>query len=445
MTKTDGTTTDRRRTRTAPRRALGAVAVGIAAAVSVLMGVAVAIVAFVVIGALLPERVAMYAGSVLVGVAVTYATSLVLLARTRRRRVRGASWSRRTSTSDVTAGITAAVLGVAVITLSIPLHSGAQSLDAPEATQYAELSTGSRVAWWKTEAASDSGEPPIVFLHGGPGYCVCGSVELFDRLADEEGRDVYYFDQPGAGLSDMLPADEYSIERLLDDLEAFRAEVVEEETIALLGHSFGGFYAEAYASAHPQSVEKVALVAPGGYSHGGLSEEEVDEMPAPPAQPEDDSGARSTAGFLAETKVLVAALLMDVSPQAAVAFMPQREMLDVSATMLDSAVGMNILANVLVTSSSEEIADAVLDHVAETAIPTLIVRPEFDYVPWVEPRSYRDANPNAVVVFAPKAAHQSLDRDDEVVYEPVRAFFAGEAAAEVYTGEEDPYFFYRGE
>ena len=445
MGKTDGKTTGVMYERSTGRKVLGAIGVIGAIALSLLIGVAVAVIVFMAVAVVLPERVAMYAGSVLAGVAVAYGVSLALLAGTRRRRVRGASWSRRTATSDGTAGITAAVLGVAVITLSIPLHSGAQSLDAPEATQYAELSTGSRVAWWKTEAASDSGQPPIVFLHGGPGYCVCGSMELFDRLAAEEGRDVYYFDQPGAGFSDMLPADQYSIARLLDDLEAFRSEVVEEETIALLGHSFGGFYAEAYASAHPQSVEKIALVAPGGYSRGGLSEEEVDEMPAPPAQPEDDFGAHSTAGVLAEVKMLVAALLMDVSPQAAVAFMPQREILDVSATMLGTTAGMNVLANVLVTSSSEAIADAVLDHVAETAIPTLIVRPEFDYVPWVEPRSYRDANPNAVVVFAPKAAHQSVDREDEVVYEPVRAFFAGEAAAEVYTGEEDPYFFYRGE
>ena len=74
---------------------------------------------------------------------------------------------------------------------------------------------------------------------------------------------MYLFDQAGSGLSDRLPAADYTVERFVADIEAIRQQIGTERLI-LIGHSWGGTLVAHYAAAHPDRVAKV------GYGIGRL-------------------------------------------------------------------------------------------------------------------------------------------------------------------------------
>ena len=54
-----------------------------------------------------------------------------------------------------------------------------------------------------------------------------------------------------------------TLDLMVEDLEALRKEL-KQETLTLLGHSWGGFLAMAYASAHPRQIDRMVLIAPAG-------------------------------------------------------------------------------------------------------------------------------------------------------------------------------------
>jgi len=99
---------------------------------------------------------------------------------------------------------------------------------------------------------------PIVLLHG-----TGNSAGFFLPLLNElEGFRLLVPDRPGVGLSDPidLPRHRFRetvtawLDRLLD--------VLELNTVALVGHSGGGMWALWYALAHPGRVERLVLIGP---------------------------------------------------------------------------------------------------------------------------------------------------------------------------------------
>jgi proline iminopeptidase len=102
------------------------------------------------------------------------------------------------------------------------------------------------------------GQGPAVFLvAGGPGASHAGFHPWFSRLAAD--HTVVYFDNVGRGRSDDLaPGRKYTIAGDADDIEALRQHL-KLERISLIGHSYGGFPAMAYALEHPDRVDRLVL------------------------------------------------------------------------------------------------------------------------------------------------------------------------------------------
>ncbi len=100
----------------------------------------------------------------------------------------------------------------------------------------------------------------FVFLHGFGGNAAQWRYQLqhFSDLSR-----VIALDLRGHGLSDG-PATGYAIPRLLADLEAAFDLLGLPERLVLVGHSFGGALAAEYASAHPDRIERLVLVATPG-------------------------------------------------------------------------------------------------------------------------------------------------------------------------------------
>jgi proline iminopeptidase len=74
-----------------------------------------------------------------------------------------------------------------------------------------------------------------------------------------------YLEQRGTGRSipSTISAETITVKLWVEDLEALRI-ALKQERLFLVAHSGGGIYAQAYASEHPDRVERMILIGPGG-------------------------------------------------------------------------------------------------------------------------------------------------------------------------------------
>ena len=99
---------------------------------------------------------------------------------------------------------------------------------------------------------------PIFVLHGGPGMEFDYFLPFLDGL--EAHARLIYIDQPGHGLSERQPPTEgYTMEGAIAAIEGLR-EALGLQTITLLGHSYGGFLSQLYATRFPDRVARLILV-----------------------------------------------------------------------------------------------------------------------------------------------------------------------------------------
>ncbi len=105
---------------------------------------------------------------------------------------------------------------------------------------------------------------PLIVLNGGPGRNSLSFTELAHQLSTKNIR-VILFDQRGTGQSsmDILNEQTITLDLMISDLEALRKHL-RYDRVAILGHSFGGMYAMAYASRFPENIKTLILSASGG-------------------------------------------------------------------------------------------------------------------------------------------------------------------------------------
>jgi proline iminopeptidase len=136
----------------------------------------------------------------------------------------------------------------------------------------------------------------VLIVHGGPGYPFAQPWPGLEPLTNE--HKFHYYDQRGCGQS-TRPIDTFSSTnyyqnmKTLDqtlglgaqvaDIERIR-QILGEEKLILIGHSFGGFLASLYAAEFPERVEAMILVAPADVlvmpqKEGGLFEEVRKRLP----------------------------------------------------------------------------------------------------------------------------------------------------------------------
>ena len=98
--------------------------------------------------------------------------------------------------------------------------------------------------------------PTVVLLHGGPGFDHASFKPDFSRVA--EIAQVVYLDHRGNGRSDRGDPAKWKLAQWGDDVRAF-CEALEIERPIVLGVSFGGMVAMAYATRHPEHPAKLVL------------------------------------------------------------------------------------------------------------------------------------------------------------------------------------------
>lgn len=105
--------------------------------------------------------------------------------------------------------------------------------------------------------------PPVILLSGGPGFDVDYMIPAAEFLP--AGYTRVFLEQRGTGRSQPTrpTAETMTLRLVVQDLEALRIQLRQERVI-LLGHSWGGMLAMAYAAAHPDRVDRLILVSSGG-------------------------------------------------------------------------------------------------------------------------------------------------------------------------------------
>ena len=98
--------------------------------------------------------------------------------------------------------------------------------------------------------------PTVLLLHGGPGGDHAGFKPGYGALADI--AQVIYLDHRGQGRSEASTPGSWRLARWADDIVAF-CDALEIEKPIVLGLSFGGFVAAAYATRHPEHPGKLIL------------------------------------------------------------------------------------------------------------------------------------------------------------------------------------------
>jgi proline iminopeptidase len=113
-------------------------------------------------------------------------------------------------------------------------------------------------------------EIPIIAVNGGPGlsHAYMMQNDLWQRVASH--RLVVLYDQRGTGASKRLQSNApQTMEAQVADLDAVR-KALALDRVAVLGDSYGGMIAMAYAAAHPEHVARLILSDSAAPSWNGM-------------------------------------------------------------------------------------------------------------------------------------------------------------------------------
>src|SRR5947199_7880235 len=101
-------------------------------------------------------------------------------------------------------------------------------------------------------------KPTLLLLHGGPGFDHSLYKPAYSALADV--AQVIYLDHRGNGRSDAGPKESWNLAQWGDDVRAF-CDALGIVKPVVLGASFGGFVALAYATRYPDHPAKLILIS----------------------------------------------------------------------------------------------------------------------------------------------------------------------------------------
>lgn len=265
-----------------------------------------------------------------------------------------------------------------------------------------------------------TGPDTAIVVTGGPGL----SMAYMDRDLTplEAGRTLIYYDQRGAGYSQLFTdRDSLALDRHIEDLDAVRRHFGLER-VSLVGHSWGAMLSSGYAARYPEHVGRLVLVTPGPVeTQYALDFEKIVQ-------------SRTDSATLAYQGALIQRL-----PTAANANALCDTVFDIlfAATMHDPAAvhrmrghwceGPNEAAQVVFFSlvsgraslgTSWDIRDVLEDIEA----PTLVIHASSDAIPYASTRAYADTIPGAEFLVIDRAGHSPWLERPEVFFPAVNTF-----------------------
>ena len=269
---------------------------------------------------------------------------------------------------------------------------------------------------------------PIILIHGGPDFDHAYLVPELDGLADQF-RPVFY-DQRGRGRSFRGETpDSVTIESEIADLERVRA-WTGAETVALLGHSWGGLLAMEYAIRHPNRVSQLILLDTAPASHEDMlalrgelrsrrTPEQLERMTELAADPAYLSGDiekdaeyhrihfAPTVRRREDLDMVVGRLRVGFTPEGIVAA---------------RAIEDSLYAQTWLNEDYD-----LIPELGGLRIPALVIRGQGDFIPERASRRIADAIPSSRFVEIADAGHFAYVEQPEVVCSTIAEFLAARA------------------
>ena len=264
---------------------------------------------------------------------------------------------------------------------------------------------------------------PIFILHGGPDFDHNYLLPDMDRLSGDFR--LIYYDQRGRGKSagNVQPED-VTIKSEIEDLEALRR-YFQLESVAVLGHSWGGVLAMEYAIRHPDRVSHLILMntAPASHDDYALFRQEFLKKLGDDAEKRQ---ALSSSAAYAEGDPDTVAAYYRIQYGATVR---RPDDLDkVIASLRASFTKESILKSWAVEDRLMEetwrLSDYdLLPELTGLSIPTLIIHGDYDFVPVECSVHIAEAIPGACLVVLKETGHFSYLESPNEVRKAIVDFF----------------------
>lgn len=122
---------------------------------------------------------------------------------------------------------------------------------------------------WRVRESGPQDAPALVLIHG-----FSHSLETFEPVSDQLDADwrIIRFDLPGHGLTGARADGVYTVDATVEQVSAL-LDAIAPERFVIGGSSLGGLVSWRYAAAHPERIEGLVLISPGGYPNLGVGDE----------------------------------------------------------------------------------------------------------------------------------------------------------------------------
>ncbi|MEM1320080.1 MAG: alpha/beta hydrolase [Bacteroidota bacterium] len=299
-------------------------------------------------------------------------------------------------------------------------------------TQYWTLATGSTIGFTKIEAEGPTPQPPILYLHGGPGGGASDqTIEVLRPLA-QEGYPLYFYDQIGGGHSPRLDnIEDYTVQRHLADLEVI-IEQIQAPKVILLGHSWGAILATLYTADHPEQIDRLLLTGPGPLApiRWELAAQQAPDSLdlRPPAITNQQAGQRvqSLRSRLVDRWAFSFGkkLADDGEADAFAAYLfseLNKSAVRDAALLPEARIGIGYYAHIMTFKSFAAVADRRA-QLRQSEVPILLMRGQYDNQKWGFAQEYLELFSNHRLAIIPDAGHFIEWEQPEVYLQIIRDF-----------------------
>jgi L-proline amide hydrolase len=237
---------------------------------------------------------------------------------------------------------------------------------------------GDYQTWYRITGDLNSGEAPLVVLHGGPG-CVHDYLLPIAAVADS-GRPVIHYDQVGNGRSTHLrdkPPEFWTVQLFLDELDSLVDTLGIANRYHILGQSWGGMLAAEHATLRPNGLRGLVICDSPASIELWVSAAARLRAALPPGvddtlRAHEDAGTTDSEGYHRAMRVFYDRHVCRVVP-----WPPEVER-TFAAIEDDPTVymAMNGPSELHVIGSLRDWS--IVDRVGSVSVPTLIISGEFD-------------------------------------------------------------------
>jgi len=265
----------------------------------------------------------------------------------------------------------------------------------------------------------DAKGTPLLLIHGGPGGTSCWFASL-DSLAVD--RPVIRYDQLGTGLSDR-PDDQnlWTVSRAVDEVDAIR-DALGLDRLHILGLSWGGTVAAAYAlTGDTEGLQSIIFAGPLLSTPVWLEDARglVDQLPAEhrdAIRRHEAAGTFDDPEYVEATQAFYDRFLFHVQP---IPHYPECDGVNGNAEIYEYMWGPSEFTSTGTLLDYDRRAD-----LHRIAFPSILVAGEYDEARPETMRLFARMMPDAETAVIPDAGHMAMVDQPAAYMEVVREFLA---------------------